>query len=240
MNPARYMDLMRLAADPQSRSGSVQRFIPKLDFTPPDTVKLSPILDMLNVRYVVLRGTPPANVRPAFQSPDYWILTNSSVLPRAFVPRRVETVIDPRERLNKLASPGFNPREVAFIESSAAAGLPKDCRGAVRIVDEIPCRVTLSAQMETPGLVVLADLWDNGWQARLDGQPVVIERANHALRGVVVPAGNHALEFRYAPASLLWGWRAAGLGGASLAGLLAFAAWSRKRSTCGPSGSSFY
>ena len=231
VNPARLMALLRLAASPQAPKKSdimAQYFQADLTLTPPDIPRLSPLLDMLNVRYVVFRGTPPAKMHPSFQSPDYWILTNPSVLERAFVPGRVETVTNPKERLSKLASPDFDARKVAFIESAAAAGLPNDCRGAVQIVDEIPCRVTLSAQMETSGLVVLADLWDNGWQAWLDGQPVPVERANHALRGVVVPAGSHALEFRYAPASLLWGWRATGVGGAALVGLLAFAAWRRK------------
>jgi len=35
-------------------------------------------------------------------------------------------------------------------------------------------------------MVVLADRWDNGWHANLNGQSAQIHRANHALRGVVV------------------------------------------------------
>ena len=64
--------------------------------------------------------------------------------------------------------------------------------------------------METAGLVVLADRWDIGWRAYLDGRPVPILQANHALRGVVVPAGTGTLEFRYQPASFAWGLRLAG------------------------------
>ena len=70
--------------------------------------------------------------------------------------------------------------------------------------------------METPGLVVLADLWDKGWQAYLNGKRVPILRANHAIRGVVVPAGSGTLEFRYAPASFAWGLRLAGLAAVAL------------------------
>ena len=70
--------------------------------------------------------------------------------------------------------------------------------------------------METPGLVVLADLWDKGWQAYWNGQCVPILRANHAIRGVVVPAGSGRLEFRYAPASFAWGLRLAGLAAVTL------------------------
>ena len=82
------------------------------------------------------------------------------------------------------------------------------------IMEEIPTRILVSVRMETPGLVVLADLWDKGWEARLNGKRVPILRTNHAVRGVVVPAGSGLLEFRYAPAGFAWG-----LGSACLAAM---------------------
>ena len=60
---------------------------------------------MLGVRYVIFRGKPDGPSRPAFQSNDYWALENQAALPRAFVPRRVETVTDNSARLEKLGSP---------------------------------------------------------------------------------------------------------------------------------------
>ena len=124
-------------------------------------------------------------------------------------------------RLQKLASPQFDPREVAYVE--APVNLPGSCRGQAVIGDEIPTRVRVSVQMETPGLVVLADLWDKGWQAYLEGKPVPILRTNHAIRGVVVPAGSGTLEFRYEPASFAWGLRLAGLAGVIILGWLGLA-----------------
>src|SRR5208283_371006 len=133
--------------------------------------------------YVIFRGSPPQEVKPAFQGPDYWVLENRSALPRVFVPRRVEVVADDNERLGKLALPEFNPRAVAYVETPA--DLPADCRGAAKITSEIPTRIVVTAQMETPGLLVLADRWDKGWRACLNGKPVPILKTNHALRGVV-------------------------------------------------------
>ena len=122
-----------------------------------------------------------------------------------------------KARLAKLAAEDFNPRAVAYVESPV--NLPGPCRGAASIVAEIPTRITVSVQMETPGLVVLADLWDKGWQAYWNGRRVPILRTNHAIRGVVVPAGSGTLEFRYAPASFAWGLGLAGLRGGAAAGL---------------------
>jgi hypothetical protein len=187
---------------------------PRGDYTPDGALRLAPVFDMLNVRYVIFRGPPRPNAHPAFQGPDYWVMVNSNALPRTFIPRRVETVVEDKARLAKLTAEEFNPREVAYVESPL--DLPDPCRGMASIVDEIPTRIRVSVQMETPGLVVLADLWDKGWQACWNGRRVPILRTNHAIRGVVVPAGSGTLEFRYAPASFTWGLRLAGAAGMAL------------------------
>jgi hypothetical protein len=217
VDPARLINLMAASADPRSTVfpyARAQWLTPKVTFTPDGAIQLPPVFDMLGVRYVIFRGSPKPNARPAFQSPDYWVMTNSNALARTFIPRRVEVVPEEKARLQKLASPDFDPREVACVESSV--DLPNSCRGSAEIVDEIPTRITVSVRMETPGLVVLADRWDSGWQACFNGKRVPILQTNHAIRGVVVPAGSGMLQFRYAPASFAWGLRLAGLAAAIL------------------------
>ena len=218
VDPGRLVALMNLAADPRFPSDQyamTQWLVPRAELLP-DGIKLPPVLDMLGVRHVLFRGTPQPNIRPAFQGNDYWALTNHAALPRAFIPRRVEMVTDDYERLGKLASAQFDPRAVAYVESPVS--LPDECRGEAEIDAEIPTRVTVSVKMETPGLVVLADLWDKGWRAYLDGQQVPILRVNHAVRGVLVPAGVGTVEFRYESASL-----ALGMGLAILAAVILLA-----------------
>ena len=213
-DPARLMDLIMMTADPRSPTidyALTQWLIPKATATPEGYIRLSPVLDMLNVRYVIFRGGPPPDARPVFESLDYWVLVNSNALPRAFVPERVEMVSDRATRLQKLAAPEFNPRAVAYVE--LPVDLPQACRGTAEIVEETPTRVKVAAQMETAGLVMVADRWDRGWRAYLNGQPVPILIANHAIRGVVVPAGTAKLEFRYEPESLDWGLRLASCAG---------------------------
>ena len=214
VDPARLVALTLLTADtnsPQTPYALTEMLLPKLDIQPRGVVRLPPILDMLAVRYLIFRGTPPASmtIPDSFVGPDYWVWENERALSRAFVPRRVETIADDKQRLSRMAAKDFDPREVAFVE--APLDLPVNCEGTAKIVDENPARVTLAIDMNTPGLVALADLWDKGWRAWLNGQPVPIVRANHALRGVQVPAGKGTLEFRYEPASVIWGSRLSGL-----------------------------
>ena len=219
------MDVMELARDPRAPGlpyALTQWFVPKVARSPLGDIRLSPVLDMLNVRYVIFRGSPPEGVHAEFSSPDYWVLINGNALPRVFVPSHVETIKANQRRLARLAAADFNPRQTACVEERLQ--LPEACRGSAEIVAETAARVTVSCNMETAGLVVLADLWDRGWNAYWEGKPVPILPTNHAIRGVVVPAGKGTLEFRYEPASLAWGWRFCGLG---VVLLLGWAWWGR-------------
>jgi hypothetical protein len=226
VDPAQYIDLIAIGCHPASAPAPfalTSGLTPKMTLTGEGDVRFSPVLDMLGLRYVVFRGSPPSDARPAFQGSDYWVLVNSNALARVSIPNRVELVNDAAARLKKLASPAFSPREVAYVESPVH--LPSACHGAAEIVEEIPMRIRVSVRMETPGLVVLADLWDKGWQAYLDGKRVPILRTNHAIRGVVVPAGSGTLEFRYEPASFAWGLRLAALSATLLLGWCGIILW---------------
>jgi hypothetical protein len=230
VDPDKWFALLAIAADRRSPAvnyAMTQWLIPRLVLAPPDTVRLSPILDMMGVRYVIFRGQPPPDIQPKFQSPDYWVMENKSALPRAFIPQRVEMVPEVGERLRKLADAEFDPRQVAYVETSV--DLPPDCRGTVEIADEIPSRIMVKARMETPGLLVLADFWDQGWQACVEGKPAPILRANHALRAVALPAGAANVEFRYESATVKRAFQLAGASVALLIGWVGFAAWQKRK-----------
>ena len=49
---------------------------------------------------------------------------------------------------------------------------------------------------------MLADTWFPGWKATVDGRSAPIVRTDQLLRGVVLPAGAHTVEFTYVPLEL--------------------------------------
>lgn len=231
VDPARLVELAPLftAADSKAYSyGLMRRLTPKFELRAKGELLFSPVLDMLNVRYLIGRGRAPAGSAPAFESEDYWVLINSNALPRAYVPEHVETVTNARERLTKLGATDFDARKVAYVEMPA--NVPQTCRGAAEIANETPTHVRVALRMDTAGLVVLADLWDHGWRAYLNGAELPVLRTNHALRGVIVPAGTGMLEFRYEPASLRQGFQLAGFAAVVLVVWFVFA-WRRKPPT---------
>lgn len=72
-------------------------------------------------------------------------------------------------------------------------------------------KIVLQAEMKAPGFVVLADAYDAGWQAAVDGEATAVYRANTVVRAVYVPAGSHEIVFRYRPLPFFVGAAGSGL-----------------------------
>ncbi len=49
---------------------------------------------------------------------------------------------------------------------------------------------------------MLSEIFYPAWQAYVDGKPAPLYVANHALRAVPLPAGEHTVELRYESATL--------------------------------------
>ena len=127
-----------------------------------------------------------------------------------------ERVVD--DQLAAVLEPGFEATDEAVVSES----LRLNGAGEARIVRDDPERVVVRA--DTRGghsLVVLADTYYPGWKATVDGEDTEIVRTQHLLRGVVVPAGTHTVEFRYVP----WSWRVGWIVSLLTAMALAGVAW---------------
>ncbi len=72
---------------------------------------------------------------------------------------------------------------------------------SVEVAYPSPGRAELDVTMESPGLVVLADIFYPGWELTIDGVPAPIYRVNRAMRGAAVAAGHHRLVYTYDPRS---------------------------------------
>jgi hypothetical protein len=92
--------------------------------------------------------------------------------------------------------------------------------GNCQIVYDRGARLRLRARLVRPGWLVLNDTYASGWRAArwTRGQPsqsaidVPVHRANQLMRALELPAGDHEIEFRYAPTSLGSGLVLSGLG----------------------------
>ncbi len=77
--------------------------------------------------------------------------------------------------------------------------------GKLEIKSYAPHRIEVAKEGISNGLLVLSEIYYDGWEARVDGQPTKIYRTDYTLRGVIVPAGDHRIEFVYRPRSFRLG-----------------------------------
>ncbi|HVQ29179.1 MAG TPA: YfhO family protein, partial [Vicinamibacteria bacterium] len=147
-------------------------------------------------------------------------------MPRAYAVGRARVAAD-AEALRLLATGGIDPsREIVLATDAgpAAETPPSDPEeGRVEIVGFRSDRVLLSARMPAPGFVVLVDTWDPGWRVTVDDREATLLRANLAFRAVAVPAGEHRIEMRYRPRSVMAGAMLSAVAAALLIGLAASA-----------------
>ena len=77
--------------------------------------------------------------------------------------------------------------------------------GRARIERDLPGAISLATAAPTRQLLVLSESFHPGWKVLVDGQPARVLRANGDFIGVVVEAGAHRVELRFAPRSFLVG-----------------------------------
>jgi hypothetical protein len=147
--------------------------------------------------------------------PRAWVVHNVREATRTKGPRRPEQDDELREILyaadpiwNEATQEPENPRETAWVERddlralrAALSGRAPKPSERVTVDYPDPQRAVLEVELDSPGLVVLADVYYPGWKLQIDGEPAPIYRVNGSMRGALVMSGHHRLEFQYDPLS---------------------------------------
>jgi uncharacterized membrane protein YfhO len=125
--------------------------------------------------------------------------------------------------IETLLDPAFDPARAVVLPEPPPLPAPSSFHGQAQVVELLADRVRVDVDGSAPGLLVLADAYDPGWRARVDGEAVPVLRANVAFRAVPVPAGRHRIDMVYRPWSVPVGF------GASLASAIVtwLIGWSR-------------
>jgi len=178
------------------------------------SIFLSPVRDLLGIRHIlvppdVVLGGPGLSLR--YQGVDGRIYRNETALPRAFMAAEARCLATAEAlKLIRARAVDFR-REVLLTDCSDATPGDRSPSGDVlspgtaRIERYGADRVTISAESERGGYLVLTDAWFPGWTANVDGRETRVERADHAFRAVKLAPGRHEVEFRYAPMSVRLG-----------------------------------
>jgi len=182
----------------------------------------SPLLDLLNWRYVIgPEGSirEESGFRKVFAGGKREIGESARARPRALISGG-EKIVHRREAVfPELLRAGYDPREYIVLEERPE-GTGAGGAGTARLVEGGTGDVVVEASLSAPGWLLLADAFAPGWEASVDGKESRIYRANYLLRAVFLDAGRHRVVFSYRPLSFAVG------GAVSAISLIALAVWS--------------
>ena len=192
------------------------------------------LADLLNIKYVLVPDAvtlPKDHFSFVQQSQGVRLYRNDRCLPRLqFVPGW-KAVRSHEEVLAAMSASTFDPRQMVFIETEppelfrsqlSSSAISQDAAAKVEVEEYTPRRVRGRVHCSVAGVVLLADTFYPGWYATVDGAPTPIYRADYVMRAVFVTAGDHEIEFRYAPLSFRLG---ATISSVTLAGVALMGLW---------------
>jgi hypothetical protein len=136
-----------------------------------------------------------------------------TVTPRAYLSRQPE-VLSPLTPISSLLErEEFLRGEVDGIESTGRFLPAAGPEGRATIVEYRPETIRIDVETPEAAVLVLADAFEPGWTARIEGgDPLEIFRANGLVRAVLVPAGRARVLFHYETPWLRPGAYLSGLG----------------------------
>ncbi len=146
------------------------------------------ILNMLNTKYIMF-GPDKNNIIP-----------NPAANGNAWFVREIVYTNSPSEELNKVC--GVDTRTAAVVDNSKfKIQEPQfDSLALIKLKEMTPAYLNYESSSSTAGLGVFSEIYyPKGWRATIDGNEVPILRVNYVLRALEIPAGNHQIEFRFAP-----------------------------------------
>jgi hypothetical protein len=149
-------------------------------------------VNMLNTRYIIydLNQNPvqnPMALGNAWFANDYKLVEDADI--------EIEALNSIEPSLTAVVDDRFSE----FIEGKA---FNKDENGTVKLTEYKPNYLKYTCQANSEQLVVFSEIYyDKGWNAYIDGKKTPHFRANYVLRAMVVPAGNHEIEFKFEPKS---------------------------------------
>lgn len=193
----------------------------------------SPLLDLLNVAYVIVPAQVPPGRPDLLHLSQRWptvyrdgsvrVIHNPDSLPRAWIVHDTVTASS-SDALKMLATGKVDPRQTAVLTHAPPPLGDASTLDRAEITDFAPERIEARTSAESSGLLVLSELAYPAWRAYVDGEPTDILTANGALRSVPIPAGEHTVELRFESTPLTLGITISAIAyvGVALLGLLAW------------------
>jgi len=149
-------------------------------------------INMLNTRYVIydLNSNP---IRNPFALGNAWFVDDYQIVANA------DAEIQTMESFSPSETAVIDQRFEEYVEGKK---FEKDETGSIELTDYQPNDLKYAYEAATEQLAVFSEIYyDKGWNAYLEGEKVPHFRVDYVLRGMVIPAGEHTIEFKFEPKS---------------------------------------
>jgi hypothetical protein len=162
-----------------------------IDFQTLSLTKGNPVLNMLNVKYVIVpTGQGEVPIVNPFVNGNAWFVEN------------VKFVSSADEEMKALASLDTK-REVvinSLTNDMKESTFKRDTTASIQLFSHQPNKLKYNSNNSNAGFAVFSEnYYKNGWNATIDGKEAKIYQVNYVLRGLQIPAGKHTIEFKFEP-----------------------------------------
>jgi hypothetical protein len=154
--------------------------------------------NLLNTKYIIL-------------NPQSAPLSNPHALGPAWFAEEIKQVATANEEIEAVSGSDLsftaivNEEFSSQIQNIKVSG-PTHADDKIELKELRPNSLKYSSSSTEDRLAIFSEIWyPHGWEATIDGDKTEYIRANYLLRAMVVPAGQHEIEFIFAPKSLKTG-----------------------------------
>lgn len=190
----RYQELIdaHISGEMQTLFGAVSKA--GGDMTQVNGDSLYPVLNMLNMRYMIL----------PLQSGQTAPLMNPYCYGNAWLVDEVRYVDNANQELDALDKLPLRHVAVADKKFEPALGQSRlqDSLSVVTIEKYEPNQLTYKVRSGQGGVVVFSEVYYPGWTATIDGQEAELGRVNYVLRALKVEPGEHEVVLSFFPKSV--------------------------------------
>jgi ABC-type multidrug transport system fused ATPase/permease subunit len=149
------------------------------------------VINMLNTKYFIQQTDKGKFAR-----------INPMAMGNAWFVNQVKMVNGPVEEMKALYS--FNPAETAIVDNKFKKEVtifsPSDSLSTIKLTHFDNDTLHYKTSTTSSKLAVFSEIYYKDWNAYIDGKPVPIFKTNYVLRGLMIPEGQHEVEFRFEPA----------------------------------------
>jgi len=119
----------------------------------------------------------------------------------ALMPLGTARAATPEEALARMAEAGYDPKgELLLTDCEVPEGGGRSVAGSVEAISLRRGENSWKVSNEEEAFLRVADAWDPGWKAWVDGEPAEVLRADYLFCAVRLAAGSHVVVFRHDPA----------------------------------------